>query len=295
MIRYDITSAKLKHRVNVEKPSWQARADARTETFRACGHYDVSEVPIWSEIKKVFIDLQKRKCAFCERPLESKKEYDIEHFRPKGNVKPWNVPAELTVAGIKVNQTKNKEPGYHLLPYNVLNYSVACAKCNSELKSDCFPIKGMRNSSGDDPASMQAGEEAWLIFPIGRLDEDPQDLITFRSLLPQAAAQTGSFRHQRALLTIAFFKLDDFNQRRELFRGRADVIQKMGLAFQMMSAPSTPKCMCTKCQAIIDYHLSASAPHTSCGQAYAKLWGADPTVAQQLWSDAVDFLLTISP
>jgi len=80
---------------------------------------------MWSEIKQVFIDLQERKCAFCERPLESKKEYDVEHFRPKGSVKPWKPTAALIAAGVTINQTTTKEPGYHLLPYNLLNYTVA--------------------------------------------------------------------------------------------------------------------------------------------------------------------------
>lgn len=295
MIRCDITAAELNRRVEAEKPGWQVRATARTESFRTRGSYDDNESPIWSEIKQVFIDLQERKCAFCERALESKKEYDIEHFRPKGSVKPWKVPPELISAGVQVNQTTAKEPGYHLLPYHVLNYSVACAKCNSELKSDCFPIKGTRDATGEDPAAMQAREEAWLIFPIGRLDEDPEKLITFQGLSPQAAGRAGSFNHRRALLTIAFFKLDDRNKRRELYRGRADVIQKMGLAFRVRDAAGTPAAMRDKCQAIIDYHQTAAAPHASCGRAYARLWKDDQALAEKWWAESVDFLASISP
>jgi hypothetical protein len=112
---------------------------------------------------------------------------------------------------------------------------------------------------------------------------------------PQAVARAGSFRHQRALLTITFFHLDDRNKRRELFRGRADVIQKLGLAFPVRDAAGASAAVRVNCQKIIDCHQSPSAPHTNCGRAYAKLWSDDPLRAQEIWNDAVDFLATISP
>lgn len=286
--------AELEARAEKVKKGWRARADALTDGFRTAGKYEETS-PIWSEIKDVFIEIQNRKCAFCERPLESKKEYDIEHFRPKGSVKPWKVPPELTAAGIVVNQTAAKDEGYYLLPYHLLNYTVACAKCNSELKSDYFPILGTRQPTGEDPAALQAAEKAWLIYPLGDLDEDPEKLITFHGLSPQAAARKGSFNHRRALLTIAFFYLDDRNKRKELYRGRADVIQKMGLAFRVMDTPGTPAAMKAQCQTIIDYHQSAGAAHTSCGRAYAKLWKQDQATAEELWTESVDFLASISP
>jgi len=300
MIRCEVKPApdglqtELEKRAEAVKKGWRVRADALTEAFGTAGKYEETS-PIWSEIKDVFIEIQKRKCAFCERPLESKKEYDIEHFRPKGSVKPWKVPAELTDAGIVVNQTTAKEGGYYLLPYHLLNYSVACAKCNSELKSDYFPILGTRFPRGVDPATLQADEKAFLIYPLGDLDEDPERLITFHGLSPQAAARKGSFAHRRALLTIAFFKLDDRNKRKELYRGRADVIQKMGLAFRVKDTPGSPAAMKAQCQTIINYHQSAGAAYTSCGRAYAQLWQRDQVTAEQLWAESVDFLATISP
>lgn len=287
--------AELEERAEKVKPGWLARAATMTDRYRTAGLYSEPPDAIWSEIKDVFIEIQHCKCAFCERPLESKKEYDIEHFRPKSSVKPWKVPTELADAGIVVNQTTAKEAGYHLLPYHLLNYSVACARCNSDLKSDCFPIRGTRMPDGEDPAALQADEEAWLIYPIGDLDQDPEKLITFHGMSPQAAARKGSFGHQRALLTIAFFRLDDRNKRKELYRGRADVIQKMGFAFRELERPGTPASLKAQCQAIIDYHQSAGAAYTSCGRSFAKLWKDDRATAEQLWSDSVEFLATISP
>lgn len=295
MIRYDITPTELERRVDAEKAGWRDRARTRTNAFRLRQSYDDTETPMWSEIKQVFITLQERKCAFCERPLESKKEYDVEHFRPKGSVKPWKLSAALSDAGVKIRQTTAKEPGYYLLPYHLLNYTVACAKCNSELKSDYFPIRGTRQNTGEDPGGLRKAEEAWLIFPLGKIDEDPEKLITFRGFSPQAAKRAGSFAHKRALVTIEFFNLDDRNKRRELFRGRADVIRELGLALQRRNAPDASAATRDRCQMIIDYHQTSAAPHTSCGRSYVKLWKKDPQQAEQLWNDAVDFLETISP
>lgn len=295
MIRYAISRAALEGLADAKKSTWRTRAKQRTDGFRVPGSYDNSETPIWSEIKQVFIDLQKGKCAFCERPLESKKEYDVEHFRPKSSVKPWRVPEELTAAGIIVKQDRANEPGYHLLPYSLFNYTVACARCNSELKRDYFPIRGTRQCSSEDPVTLQRAEEAWLIFPSGEIDEDPEQLITFHGLSPQAATPAGTFAHQRALLPIGFIHLDDRSKRRELFRGRADGIQKLGLAFRCHDSPGTGQTTRRRCEIIIDYHPSIEAPHTSCGRAFAKLWRSDPARAEQPWNEAVDFLLMISP
>lgn len=296
MIRYDINEAELARRAEKVKPGWSARANVRTQQFAQLGFYQ--EIgPIWSEIKDVFRELQKRKCAFCERKLESKKEYDVEHFRPKGSVKPWPVPPELTNAGVVVKQPANgvKEDGYHLLAYNLLNYSVACAKCNSELKSDYFPIFWNRESNGTDPVQLNKDECPLLVFPIGKIDDNPEDIITFHGFSPIAKPPADKFGHQRALLTIKFFKLDDRNQRRELFRGRADVIQKIGQSFMLLGMPAISAQTKTRCENLIAYHTSDESQYSSCGRAFVKLWKSDPQKAENLWNESVDWLTTVSP
>ncbi len=302
MIRYPITLDELKKRIESAEqgghPGWSARAEALTRKFDSAGKYLDSESSIWSEIKNVFINLQHRKCAFCERHLEAKKEYDVEHFRPKSSVKRWPVSKDLLAAGVVVRQSATptpKEAGYHLLTYNLQNYSVACATCNSVLKSDYFPIKGTRQSGGDAPITLLTAEEPFLLFPVGNFDEDPEDIITFHGVSPQAKPPRGTHAHHRALLTITFFKLDDLNKRRELFRGRADVIQKMGLAFQRLEDRNLPLDKKARCERIIAYHKSAAAPYTSCGRSYARLWQQDPASAERVWEDAVDILDKISP
>ena len=296
MIRYGTTLAALESAVDAVKPGWRARALARTQAFASLGHYDETG-GIWSEIKDVFIELQHQKCAFCERKLESKKEYDVEHFRPKSSVKPWTVPGDLNAKGVVLSQPagRAKEPGYHLLAYHLLNYSVACAKCNSELKSDYFPIAGARSSDGDDPVGLTGTEKPLLVFPIGGFDDNPEDILEFRGPIPQAKAPQGTHNHHRGLLTAAFFKLDDINKRKELFRGRLDVIQKMGLAFRTMHDAGASAATRGRCQTIVDYHLSEDSAHTACGRCYANLWAQDPVKGEEIWNDAVDALEKMSP
>ena len=225
MIGYKISKDDLEDLIEAHKPGWLDRAKTRTAKFRALGKYEESS-PIWSEIKAVYMTLQgESKCAFCERKLESVEagliEQDVEHFRPKKSVKAWTAPPEILVEGI----TPTDPPvagGYYLLPYHPFNYAASCKPCNSTLKSNYFPVAGAYNLAGDDPAALQ-GETPYLIYPVGDFDTDPEDLIAFYGASPQAKAPGGIDQH-RALVTIAFFKLDDPIGRKNLLRERAMVI-----------------------------------------------------------------------
>ena len=93
MIRYQITETELRDAIESEKPGWLARAQTRTDRFIAAGKYDESS-GIWSEIKRVYMDLQHDKCAYCERQLAAGEdggtiEHDVEHYRPKNSVPVW--------------------------------------------------------------------------------------------------------------------------------------------------------------------------------------------------------------
>jgi len=93
MIGYPISKTKLKALIGAKSATWLTRADALTEEFRRKGKYREKST-IWSEVKEIYMDLQgESKCAYCERKLEAvahgKAEQDVEHFRPKGNVKAW--------------------------------------------------------------------------------------------------------------------------------------------------------------------------------------------------------------
>src|SRR5260221_1573301 len=95
------------------------------------------------------------KCSFCERKLESvefgKGEQAVEHFRPKGNIKPWKLPAGLTAAGVALATPPAQKSGYFLLSYDLFHYSAACHPCNSALKREYFPVAKAHTLDGDCP------------------------------------------------------------------------------------------------------------------------------------------------
>lgn len=212
MIAYRITQAELERRIEAASPGWLQKAATRTAGFRQKAFYEES-CTIWSDVKSVYMRLQGEcKCAYCERKLESidfgKIEQDVEHFRPKGNIKQWRLPKSLGELGIKATVVPEEDRGYFLLPYHPFNYSAACKPCNTLLKKDYFPIAGEYDLTGDDPAQLHVKERPLLVCPVGDFDDAPEDLIRFYGVSPQAVAQ-GGYDRERALVTIEFFKLDD--------------------------------------------------------------------------------------
>lgn len=125
MIAYRITQAELERRIEAASPGWLQKAATRTAGFRKNNCYKKSS-SIWSDVKAVYMLLQGEcKCAYCERKLEStefgKIEQDVEHFRPKGNIKQWRLPKSLTELGIKATAVPDEKRGYFLLPYHPVN------------------------------------------------------------------------------------------------------------------------------------------------------------------------------
>ena len=106
----------------------------------------------------MYIELQHSKCQFCEKPLEGRIEQDVEHFRPKCEVRPWDIPQDLADAGIAVSQPANGrrtsdriELGYRFLAYHPFNYAAACKPCNTVFKGNLFPIARKRAVDATDP------------------------------------------------------------------------------------------------------------------------------------------------
>lgn len=112
----------------------------------------------WTEIKvrKVIWDHQHRKCCYCERIRDLKREPDVEHFRPK------------------TETAEDGNPGYWWLAYNFKNLFFSCKACN-QIKSSSFPlVSGTRARQPGDDISL---EKPVLPHPI---DEDPEDFIGFK-------------------------------------------------------------------------------------------------------------------
>lgn len=289
MIAYRFTQTALRQAIEAEVPGWLARAAERTKQFVAAGRYEETST-IWSEVKVVYMRLQgEAKCVYCERKLESeergKSEQDVEHFRPKSRVRAWRPPPELVQQGVQVTDPGPAAPGYHKLPYHVLNYSAACKPCNSALKSDFFPVAGSHRFDGASPVTLRA-EKPLLIYPLGEADADPQRLIRFHGISPQAVAASGHERH-RALTTIAFFELDDPVRRKNLVRERALIITALYPQLEVLAGGAGSKTVARK---IVDGFQSAKAAHANCARSFVALHGRNRAEAEAIFELAADFI-----
>lgn len=282
MIRYPISKTDLERLIDVENPTWRTRAAQKTEAFRTAGSY-LAGSDFWSDIKSVFITFQGTgKCIFCERKLESDKygkiEHDVEHFRPKGNIKGWKLPKSLANQGITVSEPPGSG-GYHLLAYNPLNYATSCKTCNSILKKDCFPVSGSHIPSLEDPAN-GTQEKPLLIYPVSEIDDDPADLIEFEGIIPKPKASRGHKRN-RALVTIEFFKLHKEGGRTNLLKDRALVI---GFIFPILEANDPSDLQ----------KINRNLPHFNCIQSFIRLYQADRPRAKKIYEAAKELVLSTS-
>lgn len=286
MIRYPISNAELVALVDAENGTWRTRAQTRTQALTTAGRY-VKASEFWSEIKIVFMRLQHFKCVFCERPLAGEQvgavEQDVEHFRPKGRVTAW--PKKK---GPKYTfSTGAADPkGYYWLAYDLQNYAASCKPCNSTLKSDGFPIAAAaRGPPLSSVGSLHASETPFLIYPIGDIDDDPEELITFNGIVVQAKA-TDEAGKRRAQVTIDFFKL---NEREELWHQRAHIIRSMFDAFDI-SRTALDHDRRQDALDTLDNMTDPQSPHTSCARRYRELLETNPAGGWELYKVAKTYL-----
>jgi len=287
MVRYPITTAELKRRIQNEQgtETWLEKAKVRTERFRAAKKYDESQ-SIWSDVKGVYMQLQHNKCAYCERQLEDqmygKIEHDLEHYRPKNSVKSWVSGNPNSTIDYPTGDAWAE--GYYLLAYHIENYATACKTCNTPLKSNYFPIAGPRGPQGDNPRTLRT-EKPLLIYPIGQIDTDPQELITFDGILPKPTSQrTTSYKYRRAEVTIDFFALD---RRAILRQQRARSIVALGMALSLLDEDSNNE----DGKTAVAIFTSPKSPHCNCAQAFLALYQDDTHKAQQILELALAYLL----
>ena len=289
MIRYDVGLGRLQALVDQHKSGWRMRATKRTKIFRKKGRYE-EKSSIWGEIKDVFIGLQgEAKCCFCERKFDgeySQYELDLEHFRPKRRVKEWQCPSGLLSQGVSLTSPAAKNDGYYLLSYHLLNYAVACKPCNSGLKKDYFPISGSYKFDETNPEKMKT-ERPWLLYPIGHLDVDPEDVLSFNGILPYSHAADPRLR-LRGLVTIVFFGLDDVVARKNLMRERAMVVV---LLHQWLLKASKGD---MKAAAQASEMVASTAMHANCARSFERLFQANPVQAGKVAEGVDQFLQSIS-
>ncbi len=291
MIRYAISKAKLEAAIEAEKPGWLAKAKQKTDAFRKAKDFNEPAAQnSWSDIKGVYMKLQHNKCAYCERVLGSlqfgKIEHDVEHFRPKNAVKAWPTAKMKTSRGLHYTFSTGaaSDNGYYLLAYNILNYTTACKTCNTSFKSNYFPIAGTRNTSSSDFKKLKR-EGAFLLYPLGSSDEDPEDMITFEGVIPVPKIKTG-VAYQRARITIDFFGLT----RDELLQRRALILQYLWQSFLIVDNPQATPQDKQLAERIIALGTSAKSEQSACARAFFQLCQQNRTLAEVYVEQAAQYL-----
>jgi hypothetical protein len=294
MIRYTVSLVELEAAVDAAAPTWRTRAAERIAQFKQQGAYDEAS-SIWSEVKSVYMTLQHSKCAYCERKLEGPPfgdiEHDVEHYRPKSSVKKWppktwppkKIGAGQTLTyGFAVGEAWDE--GYYLLAYHLQNYATACKVCNSVLKSNYFPVYGPRGPQQASPADL-VQESPLLIYPLGDLDDDPEDLIAFDGLVPVPVHSDG-LKSYRARVTIDFFVLE---RREHLREERAVQIRTLWLALRELER-AVDEAERAPLRRLIERIQGPRSPHSSCAKAFYRLYVQDRDAARTLYEATDDYL-----
>lgn len=298
MIRYAGALEGLEGRIEAHAPGWLDDARLRTAALNTLRRYDEDHRytnasgrecklgPCWSDVKAVYIALQRRKCIFCENQLEADGRagvaWDLEHFRPKSRVRRW--PSESVIAeieretGYRYNfQTGDPaDSGYYLLAYHHHNYAAACKTCNSPHKSDFFPIAGTRTLDLRDPAD-GAGEEPFLVYPLGPGDgrDDPEGLIRFvgNQAFPRHDREDDEAQWRRGRVLIDFFGLN-----------RAGLKRERGLWLALAVWPNFKGTEQGDAQAtrFLTHLESPAAPFTNCTRWFLAVCRADRATAARL-------------
>jgi uncharacterized protein (TIGR02646 family) len=132
------------------------------------------------------------KCCYCETLIPRPYAYaHVEHWRPKSSSR----------------QSRDDEstwPGYYWLAYSWDNLLLSCGFCNSDNKSDLFPLENPAARARHHGMSIE-DETPAILKPDG--NEDPRDHIAFRMEVPVGLTPLGS-------KTIEVLRLDKHEARR---------------------------------------------------------------------------------
>lgn len=283
MIRYDASLDEIRGQISNRFPDWLASASARTKEFRKAKAYREAS-PAWSQIKIIYMEAQHAKCAYCERKLESgdggKIEWDIEHYRPKSNIKRW--PAKDSELRYSFTLGSESEKGYYLLPYNINNYLTSCKVCNSTYKANFFPIAAKRRVlTSDDPARL-IRERPFIPFPFGDVDDDPENILTFQGFVCVPIASSGS-RRERALVTIDFFKLND---RDTLLSERSELILYIWLVLERLQQDAEDPVA----RILMETIRSNTAKHANCARSFIRTYEQNRGLAEEYVKKAGEHL-----
>lgn len=281
MIGYRINPRELKRRIRAHDHDWLDEADSGNE-------------PEWGDIKDMFVRIQHFKCGYCERlmprpqrradddPLRERwggrREYDVEHFRPKRRVTRW--PAAASGRTYAFETGEDLAGGYPWLAYDCLNYLVSCKTCNQDNKKTYFPVSGPRGTGGDDVRQLNSSERPFLVNPVGTADTPPEQLIGFHGFL---AVPLGSRGHRLRRGTV-IIDLLGLNLRDELILERCNLIRAMWpyLELHLTGNPQERDNAARELDAL----TKPSAQHANCAQSFRSLYASDSEAARQCYDAA---------
>lgn len=102
----------------------------------------------WTDFKSVFAEAQHGKCGFCEAKVLVTGFGDVEHYRPKAEVR--DLPKDRADLGTHVLHTATPcgrtrgtlvaVVGYWWLAYTWENWLFACTLCNQTYKANFWPV-----------------------------------------------------------------------------------------------------------------------------------------------------------
>lgn len=275
MIRYPWDTTLMAAAISTLDSKWFTKATRRTTTLVRKGLYQEAST-IWSTVKPAFMSLQHNKCVYCERQYEDALygaiELDLDHFRPKSGVQSW--PDSNRHPGVFYAQSLGSASptGYYWLAYELQNYAVSCKICNSRFKLNFFPILNARAQTLLPVSGMQM-EGALLCYPLGTLDEDPEQLITF-SLTTAVPRQADGVNNLRGRVIIDFFGL---NKRDHLHKERARMIGAVSTLLEARDQQQATPDMLATLHRMSEPHI----PHAACVRAFMNLWRDSQEIAKE--------------
>ncbi len=238
-------------------------------------------------MKDVYRAIQHNKCAYCERllahvedrPRLGAKDHDIEHYRPKAKVIAWRKRRAYPNHHVAFDKRMGRRKGYYWLAFELWNWCVSCTLCNSQLKGNRFPIAktGREGDHSADIAALNAQEKPLLVYPLGDVDTDPEELLAFHGVTVQPKAASG-YARERGETIIAFFLLNNPT----LAKWRAVWIRLIWDAVQDEHAGKTGA------MDVVDEYLTGTKPpHAAALRAFIRLARSDFPAAKALYEQQV--------
>lgn len=205
-------------------------------------------------VKRELVQMQHEKCAFCEAKPLHVSSGDVEHFRPKGEVR-------------QDDASPPRRPGYYWLTYEWSNLLFACERCNRRHKRSFFPL-GDPARRARSPRDDGGAGSPLFIDPSA---EDPAPYISFRQHVPIAI--DGNARGEQTIDALGL-------RRPELNADRERHLSRIPLLHAVALHPQVPLTLRLEARANLEQLAAPTAEYSlMCRVAIEALGGLPPPPA----------------